>query len=113
MGARIAARRLRRRDEQRRPGQRLHAFDPLRGSLMQRILIVEDEPEISRALEDDLRLEGYDVEVANDGPGGANRGKDPGFNLILLDVMLPGKDGFEVCREIRKAGVATPILFLT
>jgi DNA-binding response OmpR family regulator len=80
---------------------------------MPRILIVEDEPEISRALEDDLRLEGYDIEIASDGPAGASRGKDPAFDLILLDVMLPGKDGFEVCREIRKAGVATPILFLT
>ncbi len=80
---------------------------------MQRILIVEDEPDIAQALEDDLRLEGYEVEVARDGPSGAARGKDPGFDLILLDVMLPGKDGFDVCREIRKAGVSTPILFLT
>ena len=80
---------------------------------MQRILIVEDEPEIARALEDDLRLEGYEVEIACDGPSGAARGREPGLDLILLDVMLPGKDGFEVCREIRKAGVNTPILFLT
>ena len=80
---------------------------------MQRILIVEDEPEIAQPLEDDLRLEGYEVEVARDGHAGAARGKDPGFDLILLDVMLPGKDGFDVCREIRKAGVRTPILFLT
>jgi DNA-binding response OmpR family regulator len=80
---------------------------------MQRILIVEDEPEIAGALEDDLRLEGYSVEVASTGPEGASRGRDPGLDLILLDVMLPGKDGFEVCRELRKAGVSTPILFLT
>jgi len=80
---------------------------------MQRILIVEDEPEIAQALEDDLRLEGYEVEIACDGHGGATRGRDASFDLILLDVMLPGKDGFEVCREIRKAGVNTPILFLT
>ncbi|MBI5084196.1 MAG: response regulator transcription factor [Acidobacteria bacterium] len=80
---------------------------------MHRILIVEDEPEIARALEDDLRLEGYEVETAGDGPSGAARGTEPGLDLILLDVMLPGKDGFEVCREIRKAGVNTPILFLT
>lgn len=80
---------------------------------MHRILIVEDEPEIARALEDDLRLEGYEVEIARDGPSGAARGREPGLDLILLDVMLPGKDGFEVCREIRKAGVNTPILFLT
>ncbi len=74
---------------------------------MPRILIVEDEPDIAQALEDDLRLEGYEVEVARDGHSGAARGKDPGFDLILLDVMLPGKDGFDVCREIRKAGVNT------
>jgi DNA-binding response OmpR family regulator len=80
---------------------------------MHRILIVEDEPEIARALEDDLRLEGYEVEIARDGPSGSARGRGPGLDLILLDVMLPGKDGFEVCREIRKAGVNTPILFLT
>jgi DNA-binding response OmpR family regulator len=80
---------------------------------MLRILIVEDEPEIARALEDDLRLEGYDVEVARDGESASIRGRQPGIDLILLDVMLPGKDGFEVCREIRKAGFRTPILFLT
>jgi len=80
---------------------------------MQRILIVEDEPDIAQMLEDDLRLEGYEVETAGDGHSGAARGKDPGFDLILLDIMLPGKDGFDVCREIRKAGVKTPILFLT
>lgn len=80
---------------------------------MPRILIVEDEPDIAQALEDDLRLEGYEVEVARDGHSGAARGKDPAFDLILLDVMLPGKDGFDVCREIRKAGVNTPVLFLT
>lgn len=80
---------------------------------MPRILIVEDEPEIARALEDDLRLEGYDVEIARDGFAGVKRGREPGLDLILLDVMLPGKDGFDVCRELRKAGIPTPILFLT
>jgi DNA-binding response OmpR family regulator len=80
---------------------------------VQRILIVEDEPDIAQALQDDLSLEGYEVEVARDGVSAAARGKDSGIDLILLDVMLPGKDGFEVCREIRKAGVNTPILFLT
>jgi DNA-binding response OmpR family regulator len=80
---------------------------------MPRILIVEDEPEIARALEEDLRLEGYDVEIARDGLAGAERGREPDLDLILLDVMLPGKDGFDVCRELRKAGIQTPILFLT
>jgi DNA-binding response OmpR family regulator len=80
---------------------------------MARILIVEDEAEIAFALESDLRLEGYDVEVATDGESGSARGRQPGWDLILLDVMLPKKDGFDVCRELRKAGIETPILFLT
>ena len=80
---------------------------------MARILIVEDEPEIAAALEYDLKLEGYDVEVVRDGESAAARGREPGWDLILLDVMLPKMDGFDVCRGLRKAGVMTPILFLT
>jgi len=80
---------------------------------MARILVVEDEPEIATALEYDLKLEGYEVEVARDGEGGLLRGREYGWDLILLDIMLPKKDGFEVCRELRKACVRTPILFLT
>jgi len=80
---------------------------------MARILIVEDEPEIAEALEYDLKLEGYQVEVVRDGEAGSSRGQEPGWDLILPDVMLPKKDGFDVCRELRKAGVRTPILFLT
>jgi len=80
---------------------------------MSRILIVEDEPAIALGLEDDLKMEGYDVEVASDGIAGARRALDGGFDLVLLDVMLPGKDGFEVCRELRRAGMKLPILMLT
>jgi two-component system alkaline phosphatase synthesis response regulator PhoP len=80
---------------------------------MSRILIVEDEPAIALGLEDDLKMEGYEVEVAGDGVTGARRALEGGFDLVLLDVMLPGKDGFEVCREIRRAGVRTPIILLT
>jgi two-component system alkaline phosphatase synthesis response regulator PhoP len=80
---------------------------------MARILIVEDEPEIAAAVAYDLKLEGYEVEVAADGESASHRGRDPGWDLILLDAMLPKKDGFDVCRELRKAGVRTPILFLT
>lgn len=80
---------------------------------MARILIVEDEPEIAEALAYDLKLEGYDVEVVSDGESASARGREPGWDLILLDVMLPKMDGFDVCRELRKAGVRTPILFLT
>jgi DNA-binding response OmpR family regulator len=80
---------------------------------MPRILIVEDEPAISFGLELDLKTEDYEVEVVEDGEAGARRGREGTFDLILLDVMLPKKDGFEVCRELRRGGVKTPILLLT
>jgi DNA-binding response OmpR family regulator len=80
---------------------------------MSRILIVEDDPAIAIALEDDLRLEGYSVEVVHDGESASLRGRREAFDLILLDVMLPKKDGFEVCRELRRAGVDSIILMLT
>ena len=80
---------------------------------MARILVVEDEAGIALALEDDLSMEGYSVAVARDGLTAAKKAREEKFDLILLDVMLPGKDGFEVCRELRRAGVRTPILMLT
>src|SRR3970282_386626 len=80
---------------------------------MKKILIVEDEPSIALALEADLRREGYATEVARDGETGARRAASPEFDLILLDVMLPKKDGFEVCRDLRSAGIRTPIVLLT
>jgi two-component system alkaline phosphatase synthesis response regulator PhoP len=80
---------------------------------MTRILVVEDEPGIALGLEDDLKMEGYDVEVIADGAVAAERARSQEFDLILLDVMLPGKDGFEVCRELRRHGLQTPILMLT
>ena len=80
---------------------------------MKRILIVEDEPSIAMVLEDDLRREGYHTETAADGDTAARRAISEPFDLILLDVMLPRKDGFEVCREVRRAGVETPIILLT
>jgi DNA-binding response OmpR family regulator len=80
---------------------------------MTRVLIVEDEPDIALGLELDLRDEGYDVEVVGDGTSAITRGSAPGWDLILLDVMLPLTDGFEVCRRLRKCGSTTPILMLT
>jgi len=80
---------------------------------MKRILIVEDETSIALALEDDLRHEGYETEVASDGEMAAHRAVSEDFDLILLDVMIPKQDGFEVCREVRRAGIETPILMLT
>jgi two-component system alkaline phosphatase synthesis response regulator PhoP len=80
---------------------------------MTRILVVEDEPQLARGLEDDLRLEGYEVEVSCDGEAASRRALEQPFDLILLDVMLPHKDGFEVCRELRRAGLRTPVILLT
>jgi DNA-binding response OmpR family regulator len=80
---------------------------------MTRILVVEDEPGIALGLGDDLRLEGWDVELVGDGLAASQRAREHSFDLILLDVMLPGKDGFDVCRELRKAGVQTPIIMMT
>jgi two-component system alkaline phosphatase synthesis response regulator PhoP len=80
---------------------------------MSRILIVEDEPAIALGLEDDLAMEGYQVEVVADGNAASRRAQETPFDLILLDVMLPGKDGFDVCRELRRRGLQTPILMLT
>jgi DNA-binding response OmpR family regulator len=80
---------------------------------MTRILVMEDEPGIALGLEDDLKMEGYEVEVIGDGAVGCRRARETPFDLILLDIMLPGKDGFEVCRELRRAGLGMPILMLT
>ncbi len=80
---------------------------------MKRILVVEDEPAIAFGLQADLVAEGYDVAVVGDGEAAARRAREGVFDLILLDVMLPRKDGFEVCRELRRAGLKTPIILLT
>jgi DNA-binding response OmpR family regulator len=80
---------------------------------MARILVVEDEANIALALEDDLKKEGYDVEIVGDGDRACSRALEAAFDLILLDVMLPHKDGFDVCRDLRRARVRTPILMLT
>jgi len=80
---------------------------------MARILIVEDEPDIVLALEEDFRRQGYETAVATDGVQGLTLGKEEQWHLILLDVMLPKLDGFDVCSQLRKAGVDTPIILLT
>ncbi len=80
---------------------------------MVRILIVEDDPDIALGMELDLREEGYEVQVVGDGEEASRIGKQPGWDLILLDVMLPRRDGFDVCRDLRRARVKAPILMLT
>jgi two-component system, OmpR family, alkaline phosphatase synthesis response regulator PhoP len=78
-----------------------------------RLLLVEDEPGLQLALTDRLTAEGYQVEVAGDGNLAVNRATTDTFDVIVLDVMLPGRDGFEVLRAIRQQGVTAPVLMLT
>jgi DNA-binding response OmpR family regulator len=80
---------------------------------MKRILVVEDESSIAFALQLDLNSEGYEVEIEPNGEGALKRAKKESFDLILLDVMLPRMDGFEVCRQLRLEGSKTPIIMLT
>jgi DNA-binding response OmpR family regulator len=77
------------------------------------ILVVEDEESILMALEDDLRLEGYGVETARDGPTGLEKAREGDHDLLILDIMLPGMDGFDLCRRLRAEGDRTPVLMLT
>jgi two-component system copper resistance phosphate regulon response regulator CusR len=78
-----------------------------------RILIVEDELETARMLAKGLREHTYAVDAAGDGDEAIYKAKVNDYDLILLDVMLPGRDGFAVCRELRAAGMITPVLILT
>ncbi|GBC77095.1 Transcriptional activator protein CzcR [bacterium HR08] len=78
-----------------------------------RILIVEDEPKMAEALRRGLEEEGHLVEVASDGEVGLRLGSERRYDLLILDIRLPGRDGIQVCRELRRRGVPTPILMLT
>jgi two-component system alkaline phosphatase synthesis response regulator PhoP len=78
-----------------------------------RVLLVEDEPGLQLAVSDRLVSEGYRVETAGDGDTAVRRATGEPFDLIILDVMLPGRDGFDVARTVRQQGVQTPILMLT
>lgn len=80
---------------------------------MSRLLVVEDDPAILRGLSDNLRLASYDVATAADGEAGLRMARDDGYDLVILDVMLPKLSGFDVCRRLREAGENVPILMLT
>ena len=80
---------------------------------MKRVLLVEDEPGLVLTLTDRLRAEGYEVGAATDGPAGLARASHEAWDVILLDIMLPGKNGFDVCRDLRQKGVTTPVIMLT
>ena len=77
------------------------------------ILLVEDEEALRMTLSDRLLSEGYEVECAGDGEEGLRCALEATHDLIVLDIMLPRKNGFDVCRDVRQAGVTTPILMLT
>ena len=81
--------------------------------MKKRLLLVEDEPGLVLTLTDRLGSEGYEVDSAREAAEALKKTAAASYDLILLDVMLPGKSGFDVCREIRGRGSSTPILFLT
>src|SRR2546428_1609585 len=78
-----------------------------------RILVIEDNPDLAYGLRNNLEIEGYEVEVAKDGARGLTRAKTAKPDLILLDLMLPGMDGFRVLRALREEGHGMPVLILT
>jgi two-component system alkaline phosphatase synthesis response regulator PhoP len=78
-----------------------------------RILLVEDEPGLAITLSDRLNAEGYAVECSQDGEDAFRRASTESFDAIILDIMLPLKNGFDVCRDLRQKGIRTPILMVT
>jgi DNA-binding response OmpR family regulator len=80
---------------------------------MARILVIEDNHDLAFGLRNNLEIEGYDVEVAGDGPTGLARARDARPDLIVLDLMLPGMDGYRVLRGLREEGLMAPVLILT
>jgi DNA-binding response OmpR family regulator len=77
------------------------------------VLIIEDEESILMALKDDLTIEGYAVTTATDGETGFAAACEKRYDLLILDIMLPGMDGFDVCKKLREKGVTTPIIMLS
>ena len=78
-----------------------------------RVLVIEDEVRMARLLKRALEEEGHTVDVAGDGPDGLWMATENPYTAIVLDVMLPGFDGFELCRRLREAGIWVPVLMLT
>lgn len=78
-----------------------------------RILVVEDEPRMANVIAKGLREQSYAVDVVHDGDAGLYHAEINDYDVIVLDVLLPERDGYEVCRELRKRGITTPVLILT
>ncbi|MEM9134983.1 MAG: response regulator transcription factor [Actinomycetota bacterium] len=83
------------------------------GAAVSRILVVEDEPAINDVVATALRYQGHTVTQIEDGRSGLAAAEREGYDLVILDVMLPGIDGFEICRRLRDRGLLMPVLFLT
>jgi len=88
-------------------------FSSPRQTVRMRILVVDDEERLATSIARGLTAEGYSVDVVNNGVDGLWRAQEVDYAAIILDIMLPGKNGYEVCRELRASGTATPILMLT
>src|ERR1041384_2332105 len=84
-----------------------------RPTVTQRILVIEDEPQMLLGLRDNLELEGYEVVTASDGEDGLAKAISTAPDLVILDITLPRKNGFEVCRELRARANPTPVVMLT
>lgn len=80
---------------------------------MKKILVIEDDPAISKGLCESLKLEQYEVQTESNGENGFKTALREIHDLILLDLILPGKDGIEICKDLRKEGIKTPIIMLT
>jgi DNA-binding response OmpR family regulator len=80
---------------------------------MDKILVIEDDKAILMGLKDDLEFEGFEVATSGDGKDGLRQALAGSHDLIVLDILLPGVNGFEVCKKLREAGVSTPVLMLT
>ena len=78
-----------------------------------KVLLVDDDATLASAVRRGLTAEGFTVQLAGDGPEGLWRGREGGYDVILLDIMVPGLNGYRVCAELRRSGVRTPILMLT
>ncbi|HSQ30676.1 MAG TPA: response regulator transcription factor [Gemmatimonadaceae bacterium] len=80
---------------------------------MTRVLVIEDNRNLATGLRNNLEIEGYQVDVAADGPGGLALARSTAPNLIVLDLMLPGMDGYRVLKTLREEGIDTPVLILS
>jgi DNA-binding response OmpR family regulator len=80
---------------------------------MKTVLVIEDNPTMVRALQDNFTMKGYKVKTAVDGEAGLNAAMEKNANLIILDIMLPKINGFEICSQVRSKGINTPIIMLT